>query len=51
MIKNNIKIGMKVKYIESVIIWAQLSEKIGISGQYVNHIIKKEYGIMNKIFV
>ncbi|MEG0979357.1 MAG: helix-turn-helix transcriptional regulator [Oscillospiraceae bacterium] len=30
---------------------AQLAEKIGTTGQYVNRIIKKKDGVVNKTFV
>ena len=51
MVKNNIEVDVKVKCIESGITQAQLAEKIGTSSQYVNRIIKKEDGVMNKTFV
>lgn len=51
MIKNNIEVDVKVKYIENGITQAQLAETIGTTSQYVNRIIKKKDGVVNKTFV
>lgn len=51
MIKNNIELDVKVKCIENSITQAQLAEKAGTSGPYVNRIIKKQDGVVNKTFV
>lgn len=51
MIKNNIKLDVKVKCIENGITQAQVAEKVGTSGPYVNRIIKKQDGVVNKTFV
>ena len=51
MVKNNIEVDVKVKCIEVGITQAQLAEKVGTSSQYVNRIIKKEDGVVNKTFV
>lgn len=51
MIKNNIEVDVKVKCIETGMTQAQLGETIGTTGQYVNRIIKKKDGIVNKTFV
>lgn len=50
MLKNNIEVDVKVKCIEEGITQAQLAEKIGTTGQYVNRIIKKQDGVVNKTF-
>ena len=50
-VKNNIEVDVKVKCIEGGITQAQLAEKIGTTGQYVNRIIKKQDGVVNKTFV
>ena len=50
-IKNNIEVDVKVKCIENGITQAQLAETIGTTGQYVNRIIKKQDGVVNKTFV
>lgn len=51
MVLNNIEFDVKVKCLERNITQAQLGDKIGTSGQYVNRIIKKKDGIVNKTFV
>ncbi len=51
MIKNNIEVDVKVKCIENGMTQAQLAEKIETTSQYVNHIIKKKDGVVNKTFV
>ena len=51
MIKNNIEVDVKVKCIEAGMTQAQLAETIGTTGQYVNRIIKKQDGVLNKTFV
>lgn len=51
MIKNNIEVDVKVKCIEAGMTQAQLAETIGTTGQYVNRIIKKQDGVVNKTFV
>ena len=51
MIKNNIEVDVKVKCIENGKTQAQLAEVIGTTAQYVNRIIKKQDGIVNKTFV
>lgn len=50
MIKNNIEIDVKVKCIENGTTQEQLAETIGTTGQYVNRIIKKQDGVVNKTF-
>ena len=51
MIKNNIEVDVKVKCIEEGKTQAQLGEAVGTTGQYVNRIIKKQDGLVNKTFV
>lgn len=51
MIKNNIEVDVKVKCVENGMTQAQLAEKIETTGQYVNRIIKKKDGVVNKTFV
>ena len=51
MLKNNIEVDVKVKCIESELTQTQLAEKVGTMGQYVNRIIKKKDGVVNKTFV
>lgn len=51
MVRNNIEVDVKVKCIEAGLTQAQVAEKIGTSSPYVNRIIKKHDGIVNKTFV
>lgn len=51
MIKNNIEVDVKIKCIEAGMTQAQLGEEIGTTGQYVNRIIKKPDGVVNKTFI
>lgn len=51
MMKNNIELDVKVKCIESGMTQAQLAEDVGTSSPYVNRIIKKQDGVVNKTFV
>lgn len=51
MIRNNIEVDVKIKCIEKGLTQAQLGEKIGTIGQYINRIIKKQNNIINKTFV
>lgn len=51
MVRNNIEVDVKVKCIEAGITQAQLAEKIETSSPYVNRIIKKQDGVVNKTFV
>ena len=48
MIKNNLEIDVKVKCLEEGLTQAQLAEKVGTSAPYVNRIIKKPEGVINK---
>lgn len=51
MLRNNVEIDVKVKCLEAKVTQEQLAAKIGTSGQYVNRIIKKKDGIVNRTFV
>lgn len=51
MVRNNIELDVKVKCVEEKITQQALAEKIGTTGQYVNRIIKRTDGLMNKTFV
>ena len=51
MITNNIEVDVKVKCIEAGKTQEQLAEEIGTTSQYVNRIIKKKDGVVNKTFV
>lgn len=51
MIRNNLEIDVKVKCMEEGITQAQLAEKLGTTAPYVNRIIKKPEGVINKTFI
>lgn len=51
MIKNNIELDVKVKCIENGISQVRIAEDINTTKSYVNRIIKKQEGIVNKTFV
>nr|DAU99703.1 MAG TPA: Helix-turn-helix XRE-family like protein [Caudoviricetes sp.] len=51
MVRNNIELDVKVKCVEQGVTQQTIAEKIGTTGQYVNRIVKKKDGIMNKTFV
>ena len=51
MILNNIEKDIKIKCLESDITQQGLADKIGATGQYVNRIVKKKEGVVNKTFV
>lgn len=51
MFKNNIEVDVKVKCIEAGITQAELAQKIGSTSSYVNRIVKKKDGVVNKTFV
>ncbi len=51
MIRNNLEVDIKVKCVEAGMVQRNLAERLGITSQYVNHIIKKKEGLVNKTFV
>lgn len=51
MLKNNIELDVKIKCLEAGITQDQLATKIGTTGQYVNRVIKKKDGFLNKTLV
>ena len=51
MVRNYIEIDTKIKCLEAKMTQQQLGEAIGTTGQYVNRIIKKREGVVNKTFV
>lgn len=51
MVRNNIELDVKVRCVEQGVTQQTIAEKIGTTGQYVNRIVKKKDGIMNKTFV
>ena len=51
MVRNNIEVDVKVKCIEGAATQAQIAEDIHTTKSYVNRIIKKPDGVVNKTFV
>lgn len=51
MLRNNVEADVKVKSIEAGLTQEQIAEKIGTTGQYVNRVIKKKDGFLNKTLV
>lgn len=51
MVRNNIELDVKVKCVETHTTQQILAERIGTTGQYVNRVIKKKDGLVNKTFV
>ena len=51
MVRNNFEIDIKVKCVQAGMVQRTLAEKLGLTSQYINHIIKKKDGLVNKTFV
>ena len=51
IIYNDIEVDVKIKCVEAGKTQAQLGEEIGTTGKYVNRIIKKPGGLVNKTFI
>jgi transcriptional regulator with XRE-family HTH domain len=51
MLRNNIEVDVKVKCIETSMTQAQIAEKVGTTSSYINRIVKKKEGIVNKTFI
>jgi len=51
MVINNIEKDVKIKCVEADTTQAALAEKIGKTSQYVNRIVKRTDGVVNKTFV
>ena len=51
MIKNNVEVDVKVKYIEVSITQAKLAEEIGSSATYVSRLIRNNDKIVNNTFL
>ena len=51
MVKNNIELDVKIKCIEQGKTQVKLAEEIGTTKAYVNRVIKKKDGVVNKTFV
>lgn len=51
MLRNNVEIDVKVKFVEEQTTQAVLTEKVGTCPSYVNRLIKSLKKIVNKTFV
>ena len=51
VVKNNIEVDVKVKCIENEMTQVKLAEEIDTTKAYVNRIIKKSDGVINRTFV
>lgn len=51
MLLNDLEKDIKIKCIENDTTQIGLAEKIGKTGQYVNRIVKKNGGVLNKTFI
>ena len=51
MVRNNIEVDVKVKCIEQRKTQAKVAEEIETTKTYVNRVIKKPEGVVNKTFV
>ena len=51
MVTNNTELDVKVKCLEANMTQQQVGKAIGTTSQYVNRIIKKKDGLVNKTFV
>lgn len=51
MFKNNIEVDVKVKCIEAGITQVELAQMIDSTSSYVNRIVKKKDGVVNKTFI
>ena len=51
MIRNNIEVDVKVKCIEQGKTQVMLADEIDTTKAYVNRVIKKQDGVVNKTFV
>lgn len=51
MLKNNVELDLKMRFIEDGITQTDVAERIGVSLPHVNRIIKGREQIVNKTFV
>lgn len=51
MLLNNVEKEIKIKLVEQELTQEELAQKMGTTVQYVNRIIKKKEGIVNKTFL
>lgn len=51
MVTNDIELDVKIKCLEANMTQAQLGKKIGTTGPYVNRVMKRTEGVVNKTYV
>lgn len=51
MLRNNVELDLKTRFIEDGVTQTEIAEKVGVSLPYVNRIIRGREQIMNKTFV
>jgi hypothetical protein len=51
MVLNNVELDVKIKCVETGTTQQVLAERVDTTAQYVNRIIKKKEGLVNKTFV
>ncbi len=51
MLRNNVELDLKMRFIEDNVTQKEIAEKIGVSVPYVNCITKGSEQIINKTFV
>jgi transcriptional regulator with XRE-family HTH domain len=51
MLRNNVELDLKTRYIEDGITQTEIAEKVGVSLPYVNRITRGREQIVNKTFI
>ena len=51
MLRNNVELDLKTRFIEDGVTQTGIAEKIGVSPPYVNRIIRGREQIVNKTFI
>jgi plasmid maintenance system antidote protein VapI len=51
MLRNNVELDLKTRFIEDGITQTEIAEKVGVSLPYVNRIIRGREQIVNKTFI
>ena len=51
MLRNNVELDLKTRFIEEGITQTEIAEKVGVSLPYVNRIIRGREQIVNKTFI
>ena len=51
MLRNNVELDLKTRFIEDGITQTEIAEKVGVSLPYVNRIIRGREQIVNKTFL